>query len=48
MIMKVLLTFKISKGFAQREDVAKASSEVGVEAEVESIETLSVISKDKF
>ena len=46
MIMKVLVTFKISKGFAQREDVAKARSEAGVE--VESTETLSVISKDKF
>jgi len=35
-----------AKVFAQREDVAKARFEAGVE--VESTETLSVISKDKF
>jgi len=35
-----------AKVFAQREDVAKAESEAGVE--VESTETLSVIIKDKF
>ena len=35
-----------AKVFAQREDVEKARSEAGVE--VESTETLSVISKDKF
>ncbi len=35
-----------AKVFAQREDVAKARFEAGVE--VESTETLSVISKNKF
>ena len=35
-----------AKVFSQREDVVKARSEAGVE--VESTETLSVISKDKF
>ena len=35
-----------AKVFSQREDVVKVRSEAGIE--VESTETLSVISKDKF